>query len=134
MKIQSKAFESNKNIPSKYTCDGEKINPPLEIDNVPEEAKSLVLIMDDPDAPSKTWLHWLVWNVDPRIKEISENSKPKEGIEGGNDSGSIGYTPPCPPSGSHRYFFRLYALDARLDLDQSANRKDIEDAMSDHII
>lgn len=134
MKISSPAFENNQKIPSKYTCDGENINSPLAIAEVPEQARSLVLIMDDPDAPMGTWVHWLLWNIDPKTTEILENSVPKDTICGTNTGGNTNYDGPCPPSGTHRYFFRLYALDTKLNLDSSANRAQLDEAMKNHVI
>ena len=134
MKLESSVFENNGNIPSKYTCDGENVNPPLEISEVPENTKSLVLIVDDPDAPMGTWVHWTVWNISPKTTEISENSVPEGAVEGITDFGKPGYGGPCPPSGTHRYFFKLYALDTTLDLGSSAKAKDIEKAMEGHIL
>ena len=134
MKIISSAFENNTKIPSKYTCDGENVNPPLEFVAVPEKAKSLVLIVDDPDALSKTWAHWIVYNIDPQILSVKENSKVETGIEGITDFGNQGYGGPCPPSGTHRYFFKLYALDKVLDLPQNATKQMVEKAMEGHMI
>ncbi len=134
MKIESTAFKNNELVPSKYTCDGENVNPPLQISDVPENAKSLVLIVDDPDAPSGTWVHWTVWNIDPRIGEISENSCPGGGVEGMTDSGGAGYSGPCPPSGTHRYFFKLFALNTILGLDSSVKVKDLEREMENNIL
>jgi len=134
MKIESPVFKEGEFIPKKYTCDGEDINPPLKISNVPKEAKSLVLIVDDPDAPGGRWVHWTVWNIDPKIEEIAENSVPEGGVEGVTDFGRPGWGGPCPPSGVHRYFFKLYALDKKLDLKASATIKELEEAMKEHII
>ncbi|GAG65703.1 unnamed protein product, partial [marine sediment metagenome] len=97
-------------------------------------AKSLVLIVDDPDAPAKTWVHWTVWNIDPKTTEILENSIPQDAVEGVTDFGTSGYGGPCPPSGTHRYFFKLYALDTTLDLSSSATVEDIQEAMEGHIL
>ena len=104
MKITSSAFQNNAKIPSKYTCDGENVNPPLQFLDVPNDAKSLVLIVDDPDAPSKTWVHWVVYNIGTKTSEVKGNSVPEGGIEGMTDFGKPGYGGPCPPSGVHRYF------------------------------
>jgi len=134
MKIESTAFKNNNLIPQKYTCDGENINPPLMISNVPGNVKSLVLIVDDPDASSGTFVHWTVWNIDPKIAEIPEGSVPAEAAEGITDFGRPGYGGPCPPSGTHRYFFKLFALDMTLDLDPSARARDIEKEMEDNIL
>ena len=131
IKVFSSAFESNGTIPRKYTCNGENINPPLEFEGIPEEAESLVLILDDPDAPMKTFTHWIVWNIEP-VAKIEEDSVP--GIEGINDFRKIGYGGPCPPSGTHRYFFRVYALDRQLELKAGASRKELENEMMGHII
>jgi Raf kinase inhibitor-like YbhB/YbcL family protein len=134
MKIDSPAFSENEMIPSKYTCDGDDINPPLNITGIPGNAESIVLVVDDPDAPGKTWVHWTVWNIDPAVAEIPENSVPDGAIEGVTDFGTPGYGGPCPPSGTHRYFFKVYALDTTLDLDTSATVKDIEEAIKDKIL
>ena len=131
IKVFSSAFESNGIIPRKYTCDGKNINPPLEFQGIPDEAESLVLIVDDPDAPMKTFTHWIVWNIGP-VAKIEEDSIP--GIEGITDFRKIGYGGPCPPSGTHRYFFRIYALDKQLELKEGASRKELESEMIGHII
>lgn len=134
MIIKSKAFENNEKIPAKYTCDGENINPPLEIEGMPQEAQSLVLISDDPDAPAGTWVHWLVWNIDPTTKKIEENSVPSGASEGITSFGRPGYGGPCPPSGTHHYYFKVYALDSKLDLSPAGNIDDLERAMDGHIL
>ncbi len=134
MKIESSAFRQNEAIPSKYTCDGENVNPPLKFSRVPEDAKSLVLIVDDPDAPSGTWVHWTVWNIAPRTEGIGENDVPQGAVEGLTDFGKPGYGGPCPPSGTHRYFFKVFALDITLDLDSSAKIEELEKAMEGHIL
>ena len=134
MKIQSPVFGNNQSIPSKYTCDGENINPPIEFVDVPPEAKSLALIMDDPDAPSGLWVHWTVWNISPSTKGIAENSRFEGAVEGMTSSGKTGYGGPCPPDREHRYFFKLYALDSMLSLDSSAKKEELEAAMEGHII
>lgn len=131
IKVFSSAFASNGSIPGKYTCDGEDINPPLEFEGIPEKAESLVLIVDDPDAPTKTFTHWIVWNIEP-VAKIDEDSIP--GVEGINDFRKIGYGGPCPPSGTHRYFFRVYALDKNLELKAGAGRKELENGMIGHIV
>jgi len=132
--IGSPGFVNNKNIPSKYTCDGDDINPGLIFNGIPEDAESLVLIVDDPDAPSGTWVHWTVWNIDPATDSITENSVPDGAVEGNTDFGKPGYGGPCPPSGTHRYYFKLFALDTDLDLDISSTAADIEAAMKGHIL
>ena len=134
MKITSTVFQHNQDIPSIYTCDGENINPPLSFLDVPESAKSLVLIVDDPDATIGTFTHWVVFNIDPKVKEVLENSIPEGGAEIQTDFGISGYGGPCPASGKHRYFFKLYALKTLLALSENANKKMVEDAMLEHII
>jgi hypothetical protein len=134
MEIKSSAFEHGQLIPAKYTCDGENINPPLQIFDAPQDAKSLALIVDDPDAPSGVWVHWLAWNIDPKTKEIAENSVPASSVEGTTSFRRAGYGGPCPPSGVHRYFFKIYALDISLDLTASESKTDLEKAMANHIL
>jgi len=134
MQLKSPVFEPNQPIPSKYTCDEENVNPPLEIEDVPKEAESLALIVDDPDAPGKSWVHWVVWNIDPKTKGILEASLPQGGQEGVTDFGRTGYGGPCPASGQHHYFFKLYALDKKLELGDNATRADLEKAMQGHIL
>ena len=138
MKLTSTAFQHKAKIPSKYTCDGQNINPPLKFSDVPKEAKSLVLIMDDPDVPKNLrpdgmFDHWLMFNIPAQTSEIEENSEP-EGMHGTGTSGKPNYFGPCPPDREHRYFFKLYALDDLLDLPELATKKDIEEAMEGHII
>lgn len=135
MKIASLAFQNNENMPPKYSCDGENISPPLEISDIPARAKSLALVLHDPDAPlSGGFTHWVVWNINPSTKEIPEGSPPQNSVEGLNSSGRAGYTGPCPPSGVHHYEFRLYALDEKLNLDTSVNKDGVEKAMEGHIL
>jgi len=134
IKLTSSAFSQGGIIPQKYSCDGEGINPPLALEGVPDQVKSLVLIFDDPDAPGGTFTHWLVWNIDPKITEIAENSIPQNGVVGRNSGGKTGYFPPCPPSGTHRYIFKIFALDSILDLPAGSNRAKLESAMQNHII
>lgn len=134
MKIESPAFSNNQPIPAEYTCDGKDVNPPLKISEVPEETKSLVLIVDDPDAPGGTWVHWTLWNIDPKITEIPENSVPGGTVEGRTDFGKPGYGGPCPPSGIHHYHFKLYALDTMLKLNSSSKKKEVEKSMEGHIL
>jgi Raf kinase inhibitor-like YbhB/YbcL family protein len=133
-RISSPAFENSGTIPSRYTCDDIDVNPPLLIENVPSDAKSLALIVDDPDAPVGTWVHWVVWNLDPSLSEIRENSVPKGGTEGINDFRKHAYGGPCPPSGTHRYFFKLYALDTKLDIAGHSEKAHVEKAIKGHII
>jgi len=134
MEISSAAFEKNSLIPSKYTCEGQERNPPLEFKDVPEDTKSLVLIVDDPDAPMKTWVHWTIWNIDAKTTQILQNSCPKGAVEGITSFGRTGYGGPCPPSGTHRYFFKLFALDKMLDLSPNSHARDIESTIEGHII
>ncbi|MBI2430525.1 MAG: YbhB/YbcL family Raf kinase inhibitor-like protein [Candidatus Levybacteria bacterium] len=134
MKIISSAFEHNQNIPKKYTCDGENVSPAFSFVDVPKNAKSLVLIVDDPDATISTFVHWIVFNINPAVNEIAENSIPQGGVEGMTDFGKPGYGGACPPSGTHRYFFKLYALDTTLNLSSNAGKKEIEQAMQNHVL
>ena len=133
MKITSSAFQEGGNIPSKFTCDGGNASPPLQIAGVPSEAKTLVLIADDPDAPGGLFTHWLVWNIPPQTNSIAEGSAPK-GVHGTNDFGKSGYGAPCPPSGTHRYYFRVFALDRELTLPAGAKRSQLEGAMKGHVV
>jgi Raf kinase inhibitor-like YbhB/YbcL family protein len=133
LKIGSSSFENNGMIPAKFTCDGDNVNPALFIGNIPSNAKSLVLIVDDPDAPAGTWVHWVLWNV-PLVKRIDENSVPPGAVQGMNDFKRQDYGGPCPPSGTHRYFFKLYALDTMLDIEEDSEKEDVEKAMEGHII
>jgi Raf kinase inhibitor-like YbhB/YbcL family protein len=132
MELSSPAFKQNAPIPGKYTCDGTNVNPPLEIKNVPAGAKSLALIVDDPDAPGGVWLHWLVYDIPVTTARIGENSIP--GFQGTNDFHKKNYGGPCPPSGTHRYFFRLFALGTALNLREGTGRKDVEKAMEGHVL
>ncbi|MBL7084536.1 MAG: YbhB/YbcL family Raf kinase inhibitor-like protein [Candidatus Omnitrophica bacterium] len=131
MKLTSPEFEHKGVIPSKFTCQGNDVNPALIIEGLPNGVKSLVLIVDDPDAPMGTWVHWVVYDI-PVIPKIEENSIP--GMQGGNDFGRKDYGGPCPPSGTHRYFFKLYALDTQLNLPEGIGKEDLEKAMQGHIL
>jgi Raf kinase inhibitor-like YbhB/YbcL family protein len=131
MKFTSPEFENNGFIPRKFTCQGDDINPELIIEGVPQETKSLALIVDDPDAPMGTWVHWVVYNI-PVIGLIEEDSIP--GVQGKNDFGREDYGGPCPPSGTHRYFFKLYALDIKLNLEERVSKKVLEKAMEGHLL
>jgi Raf kinase inhibitor-like YbhB/YbcL family protein len=134
MNLSSPDFSEGGNIPERYTCDGKDISPTLKIDEVPKEAKSLVLIVDDPDAPGGNFTHWLMWNVGPDQAEIVANSLPHNAVQGVNDFGKNKYSGPCPPPGTHRYYFRLYALDTALTLPASSKRKVVDSAIKGHII
>jgi Raf kinase inhibitor-like YbhB/YbcL family protein len=132
LSVKSPVFENGKHIPVKYTCDGANVNPPLTIDVVPEETKTLVLIVDDPDAPMGVFDHWVVWNIPPTTRKIEENTVP--GTEGMSSYRKHAYGGPCPPYGTHRYFFKVYALDARLDLKLDSTKRDVEKAMKGNIL
>ncbi len=131
MKLSSPDFENNKLIPLKFSCQGEGVNPALIIEDIPKEAKSLALIVDDPDAPMGTYVHWVVYDI-PITNNIKENNIP--GIEGANTSGDISYVSPCPPTGTHRYFFKIYALDKMLGLGEGLSKTDLEREMQGHIL
>lgn len=134
LKITSPAFQNNATIPRQYTCDGKDINPPLVIADVPQGTKSIALVCDDPDAPVGIWVHWVIWNIDPGAKEIKENSVPQGAVQGINDFRKHSYGGPCPPSGTHRYFFKVYALDTLLDISPNSTKSDLEKAMKGHIL
>ncbi len=131
MEIRSVAFSQNGSIPAKYTCEGDDVNPPIEILAVPEKTKTLALIMEDPDAPSGTFIHWVHWNFRPG-DVIAEGNTP--GVDGINSFGKLGYGGPCPPSGSHRYYFRVYALDKELDILPGVDKKALLKAMEGHVL
>ncbi|MDP2598782.1 MAG: YbhB/YbcL family Raf kinase inhibitor-like protein [Candidatus Liptonbacteria bacterium] len=146
MIVTSPSFKDGEMIPKKFTCNGGNINPELQIQNVPLETKSLALIMDDPDAPTKTFTHWLAWNIaaSPEaslapagrdsIIVIKEESVPPDSVEGMNGTKEIGYIGPCPPSGTHHYHFKLYALDAMLKLQTGAAKTELEAEINKHLI
>lgn len=131
MKISSNAFKNEGAMPAKYTCDGDEVSPPLHIEGIPQGTITMALIAEDPDAPKGTFDHWLVWNIDP-VPDIAEGGRP--GISGKNGAGQTGYHGACPPNGSHRYFFYLFALDTDLDLPEGASKQELQDAMEGHII
>ncbi len=135
----SSAFQQGGTIPAKYTCDGNDVSPPLKWTGVPEATKSLALISDDPDAPMGTWVHWVMWNIPPSAQELAENVTPKPELPDGSRQGISdfrrpGYGGPCPPSGVHRYYFKIYALDTMLDLPSSTRKADLLKAMKGHIL
>jgi len=139
LKIKSSAFHEGDMIPNKYTCDGADISPPLTWDAAPMNTKSLALISDDPDAPAGTWVHWVIYNIPPTIKELPENILPHKTIENGaqqgtNDFQKIGYGGPCPPRGIHRYYFKLYALDKVLDTEPGLTKAQLLKAMEGHVL
>lgn len=129
--VSCAAFKPHDLIPRRYTCDGANVNPPLKIDPIPGEAVSLAIIVEDPDAPAGTWVHWVIWNI-PVTHHLKEDHAP--GTQGLNDFGKTTYSGPCPPKGKHRYFFKVYALDCKLDLPAHARKADLEKAMGGHVI
>lgn len=131
VKVTSPAFDFGQRIPMKYTCNGQDVNPPLQLRNIPGEAISLAIIVDDPDAPARTWNHWIAWNI-PVVNEISEEST--LGVSGTNDFRNRGYNGPCPPSGMHRYYFKVYALDDKLSLKPTDKKRKLLNTMKGHII
>ncbi|MDH7599598.1 MAG: YbhB/YbcL family Raf kinase inhibitor-like protein [Sedimentisphaerales bacterium] len=139
MKVTSTAFADGGIIPSKYTCDGQDISPPLQWEGVPSGARSIAIISNDPDAPVGTWVHWVIWNIPPTATGLPEalprDPKLPDGARQGiNDFGRPGYGGPCPPSGTHRYYFKVYALDTLLDLPTTARKPDLLKAMQGHVL
>jgi Raf kinase inhibitor-like YbhB/YbcL family protein len=139
MKISSPSFKHGDFIPRKYSCDGNDISPPLNWENVPDGTKSFALISDDPDAPMGTWVHWVIYNLPSDLRSLSEDIPKNKQLENGAMQGITdfrrpGYGGPCPPGGTHRYFFKLYALDALLNLGPGASKVGVVKAMQGHII
>lgn len=134
MKIISTAFENNQLIPKTYTCDGDNINPDLEISDVPANTASLALIMDDPDAPSGTFTHWMLWNIPATVRIIEKNSIPEGAIQGLNSANKVGFIAPCPPHGTHRYYFKLYALNKKINVGLEISREELESLINDFLI
>lgn len=139
MEITSAAFQDGGLIPQKYTCDGEDVSPPLAWTDPPRETQSIALIADDPDAPRGTWVHWVIYDLPPDARELSEGVPPAETLpngakQGRNDFGKIGYGGPCPPRGTHRYFFKLYALDRKLGLPAGKTKQELLEAMRGHVL
>jgi Raf kinase inhibitor-like YbhB/YbcL family protein len=139
MKLQSPAFQQGELIPVKYTCDGMDVSPPLTWTDTPRGTRSLALIADDPDAPRGTWVHWVAWNIPADARALPEGLPKQDSIQSGMKQGTtdfkkVGYGGPCPPSGTHRYFFKLYALDVTLDLPASTTKAALEKAMNGHIL
>ncbi len=137
LSLQSSSFLEGQEIPKKYGYKYENISPQLTISNVPPNTQSLTLIMDDPDAKEavgRIWVHWVIWNIDPLITEIPEGATPQGSLEGTTDFGEIGYGGPAPPDKKHTYFFKIYALNCKLDLKKGSTKIQVEDAMKDHII
>ena len=139
IELTSQAFTEGGMIPAKYTCDGPNVSPPLKWAAAPDGTKSFALICDDPDAPMGTWVHWILFNLSAGIRGLPENIPPTKTLENGarhgkNDFGKLGYGGPAPPRGTHRYYFKLYALDIALNLDSGATKKDLLKAMEGHIL
>jgi len=139
IKVTSTAFEEGGMIPKQYTCDGTDVSPPLAWTSVPEGTKSIALICDDPDAPMGTWVHWVLFNLPADVKELAENVPLQKrletgAIQGTNDFRKIGYGGPCPPGGTHRYYFKLYALDTELNLQAGATKRELLKAIKGHIL
>lgn len=139
LQVTSPAFDQGGMIPTKYTCDGADVSPTIKWGSSPEGTKSFALISDDPDAPAGTWVHWIIFNIPPDANELAENIPPEKKLPNGskhgtNDFKKIGYGGPCPPSGTHRYFFKLYALDSGLDLNPGATKKELLSAMEGHVL
>ena len=139
IKLTSTAFKEGEPIPRGYTCDGANVSPPLEWAGVPKSAKTIAIIAEDPDAPSGTFVHWVLFNLPADGLGLIENTPQTDtlrggGVQGKNDFGKIGYGGPCPPSGTHRYFFKFYVLDSELALQPGATRADVETAMEGHIV
>jgi Raf kinase inhibitor-like YbhB/YbcL family protein len=139
MKITSPVFEEGGLIPKKYTCDGSNVSPPLRWDSVPDGTESIAIICEDLDAPSGTWMHWILFNLPAECRELAENIPDDETLhdstrQGINDFGSIGYSGPCPPWGIHRYFFKIFALDCTLDIVHLVDKDILNLAMGDHIL
>ncbi len=139
IKITSPAFKNGEMIPKKYTCDGDEVSPPLEWTGIPAGTKSIALTSDDPDAPAGTWVHWVIFNIPADVKGLTENVPHAPTLDNGarqgvDDSGNNGYGGPCPPSGAHRYYFKVYALDSMLDLKPGIRKKELLKAMEGHIL
>lgn len=131
--ITSRAFEQHQLMPAAYTCQGDNISPPLEIEGVPDTTKSFALIMEDPDAPGGLFVHWLKWNIPPALDGFEEGREPP-GVSGKGSSGKLSYEGPCPPSGAHRYMFKVYALDTELILSEGSQREELLKAMKGHVV
>jgi Raf kinase inhibitor-like YbhB/YbcL family protein len=139
IKVTSSAFQQGEMIPKKYTCDGENISPPVSWEGVPQQTKTVALIADDPDAPAKVWVHWVVFDLPAAVNSLPENIAAQESISGGgkqgvNDSHKIGYSGPCPPSGTHRYYFKLYALSSELGLGSQVTKDQLLKAMEGKLL
>lgn len=139
MRLASPVFSHDGDIPSKYTCDGDDVSPPIEWSDVPSDAKTLALICDDPDAPKKDFSHWVMFNIPARAGALPEHVAARQELpdgsrQGKNDFGKVGYGGPCPPSGTHRYRFSLYAVDTELGLPAASSKKDVEAALQGHVL
>ncbi|HVP78643.1 MAG TPA: YbhB/YbcL family Raf kinase inhibitor-like protein [Thermodesulfobacteriota bacterium] len=134
LKLSCPAFENGAKIPKKYTCDGANVNPPLTIENVPSDTKSLALVFDDIEAPRGSYVHWILWNLAPDVKEIKEDSVPEGVVQGLNDFKKPNYGGPCPPGRTHKYVFKIYALDTLLNLNPKSTKKDLEKLMEGHVL
>ncbi|MGV8056923.1 MAG: YbhB/YbcL family Raf kinase inhibitor-like protein [Smithellaceae bacterium] len=139
MEIRSSAFVHDGMIPARYTCDDRNVSPPLNWSGAPEDTKSFALICDDPDAPAGTWVHWVMFDIPATVNGLPENvSKSEEisglGKNGKNTDGNLGYDGPCPPGGTHRYYFKLYALDAFLNLKSGLTKEQLLKAMKGHVL
>jgi Raf kinase inhibitor-like YbhB/YbcL family protein len=134
MRIASPLFKEGETIPPKYTCEGANVSPPLKFIDVPEKAKSLVLLVEDPDAEAKPWVHWLVFNIPATVSGFDEDSIAKGSTEGICNGNTFGYEGPCPPSGEHNYLFKLYALDVKLSIPDSSDRKSVLNEIKNHVI
>lgn len=134
LEVTSSAFAQGEAIPQKYTCDGEDVSPPLAWTGAPESVASYALIMDDPDAPAGTWVHWVLFDISPQTTKLAEDVPATVGVQGNSSWDRTGYGGPCPPSGEHRYFFKLYALDTTLGLEAGATKEEVLEAMSDHVV
>lgn len=134
IEVESPAFRPGQLIPPKFTCKGANESPPLQLKGVPANAKSLAIVVEDPDAPGGLFTHWLAWNIEPGISEVKTASVPTSAIQGRNDFGKVGYAGPCPPSGVHRYVFRVLALNGKLSLQAGTNRAEFDRALAGHIV
>lgn len=134
MRIESDIFINNSKIPTQYTCYGDGIQIPLKVFGVPENAKSLAIIVDDPDAPNGDFVHWVIWNIDPTISVIESDNVPIDAVEGNTSLGKPGWVPPCPPSGVHHYNFKVFALDAMLSISELSNKEDLMKIIKGHVI
>jgi Raf kinase inhibitor-like YbhB/YbcL family protein len=134
MQLTSPDFTEGSRIPKRFTCEGENVSPELHVSGVPERTTCLALVMDDPDAPAGTFTHWIVWNIPFTVSKFSSTNMPKTAVEGENSAGKMGYVGPCPPTGTHRYFFRLYALDTSVVMEEELSLENLNKAMMGHIV